>query len=183
MFGASFEYFGGAALTIAESSTNFDGTAAIYGPSAADGSYAWRGTEEMPMVRLNLDPNLVPTEPAVLGCMNANACNYESLATFDDGSCLIVGESCDDNNSNTFNDIVTEDCICAGTVAVNELEAQVGLTLFEAMPNPAISDALVQFQIAQSRECLLKFATCRARCLKPWTSEPSSPVCTTTLWM
>ena len=32
--------------------------------------------------------------------MNANACNYESLATFDDGSCLIVGESCDDNNSN-----------------------------------------------------------------------------------
>ncbi|MDA9755872.1 hypothetical protein N9V29_02770 [Flavobacteriales bacterium] len=59
LLGASFEYFGGAALTIAESSTNFDGTAVIYGPSAADGSYAWRGTDEMPMVRLNLDPNPV----------------------------------------------------------------------------------------------------------------------------
>ena len=63
VLGASFEYFGGEVLTIAESSTNFDGTAAIYGPSAADGSYAWRGTDEMPMVRLNLDPNLEATEP------------------------------------------------------------------------------------------------------------------------
>ena len=164
--GVAFEYFGGATLRIGESSTTFDGTAAIYGPGGADNTYAWRGTEEMPMVRLNLDPDLVPTEPAVLGCMNANACNYESLATFDDGSCLIVGESCDDNNSNTFNDIVTPDCICAGTVAVNEVEAQVGLTLFEAMPNPAISEAFVQFEIAQSREVSVEIRDLQGKVLE-----------------
>ena len=92
VLGASFEYFGGASLTIAESSANFDGTAAIYGPSAADGSYAWRGTEEMPMVRLNLDPNIEPTEGelAIYGCTNPAACNYDVEATIDDGSCTGV---------------------------------------------------------------------------------------------
>ena len=63
ILGASFEYFGDAPLSIAESSTNFGGTAAIYGPAGAENIYAWRGTEEMPMVRLNLDPNIVPTVP------------------------------------------------------------------------------------------------------------------------
>ena len=88
VLGASFEYFGGAALSIAESSTNFDGTAAIYGPSAANGSYAWRGTDEMPMVRLNLDPNLVPTPSnPVYGCLDVSANNFNPNAIVDDGSC------------------------------------------------------------------------------------------------
>ena len=89
--GASFEYFGGAALTIAESSTNFDGTAAIYGPAASDGSYAWRGTDEMPMVRLNFDPNIEPTvSGGIAGCTDPQACNFDPVlgATLDDLSCL-----------------------------------------------------------------------------------------------
>ena len=89
--GASFEYFGGAALTIAESSTNFDGTAAIYGPAASDGSYAWRGTDEMPMVRLNFDPNIEPTvSGGIAGCTDPQACNFDPAlgATLDDLSCL-----------------------------------------------------------------------------------------------
>ena len=166
VLGASFEYFGGAALTIAESSTNFDGTAAIYGPSAADGSYAWRGTDEMPMVRLNLDPNLEATEAAVLGCTDQSACNYESAANADDGSCLVIGEDCNDGDPGTFADVVTEECECEGTEAVNELEAQVGLTLFEAMPNPAISDALVQFQIAQSRRVSVEIRDLQGKVLE-----------------
>ena len=91
VLGASFEYFGGAALSIAESSTNFDGTAAIYGPSASDGSYAWRGTDEMPMVRLNLDPNIEPTVPGgIAGCTDPQACNFDPSAEVSDGSCLYV---------------------------------------------------------------------------------------------
>ena len=85
VLGASFEYFGGEVLTIAESSTNFDGTAAIYGPSAADGSYAWRGTDEMPMVRLNLDPNLEATEPGQpiveVAELNNSLETFESMPT------------------------------------------------------------------------------------------------------
>ena len=64
VLGAAFEYFGGAELTIAESSVNFE-SAAIYGPAGADNTYAWRRASDMPMVRLNLDPNLVATEPGV----------------------------------------------------------------------------------------------------------------------
>jgi len=97
VLGAAFEYYGGAALTIAESSTNFDGTAAIYGPSAADGSYAWRGTDEMPMVRLNLDPNIVATEPynpTVFGCTDFNANNFDPEANTNDGSCEYFQTSC-----------------------------------------------------------------------------------------
>ena len=93
VLGASFEYFGGAALSIAESSTNFDGTAAIYGPAASDGSYAWRGTDEMPMVRLNLDPNIEPTVPGgIAGCTDPQACNFDPTlgAIVDDFSCLYL---------------------------------------------------------------------------------------------
>ena len=37
VLGAAFEYFGGAEVTIAESSANFE-SAAIYGPAGADNS-------------------------------------------------------------------------------------------------------------------------------------------------
>ena len=49
---------------------------------------------------------------------------------------------------------------------MNELEAQVGLTLFEAMPNPAISDALVQFQIAQSRRVSVEIRDLQGKVLE-----------------
>ena len=113
VLGASFEYFGGAALTIAESSTNFDGTAAIYGPSAADGSYAWRGTDEMPMVRLNLDPNLVATEP--------------------------------------------------GQPIVEVAELSNSLEIFESMPNPASSEALIRFVLSQSETAVLEVRDLQGR--------------------
>ncbi len=55
----------------------------------------------------------------ISGCTSANACNYNSAANVDDGSCLEVAQPCDDGNNTTFNDIVGLDCICAGIVVVN----------------------------------------------------------------
>jgi subtilisin-like proprotein convertase family protein len=49
------------------------------------------------------------------GCMDSNACNYSPLATEDDGSCLVINDTCSDNNSNTMLDHVTTNCNCVGT--------------------------------------------------------------------
>ncbi len=57
--------------------------------------------------------------PAILGCTNAQACNYNAAATQDDGSCLIQGASCNDGNANTTNDVINANCQCAGTAIGN----------------------------------------------------------------
>ncbi len=54
----------------------------------------------------------------VPGCMNPAACNYNPLATIDNGSCLFPGSLCDDNNPNTINDSINPDCNCAGDLIV-----------------------------------------------------------------
>ena len=54
----------------------------------------------------------------VPGCMNPASCNYNPLATVDDGSCLFPGALCDDGNPNTINDSINPDCICIGNVIV-----------------------------------------------------------------
>ncbi len=55
--------------------------------------------------------------PAILGCTNAQSCNYNAAATEDDGTCLIQGASCNDGNVNTTNDVINANCQCAGTSA------------------------------------------------------------------
>jgi hypothetical protein len=50
------------------------------------------------------------------GCTNMNACNYNPEVIIDNGSCLFFGEYCDDNNSCSYYDVVTIDCVCAGTI-------------------------------------------------------------------
>jgi hypothetical protein len=57
-------------------------------------------------------------EPIVLGCLDTNACNYSMDANVDDGSCLVIGEACDDMNDMTVNDIVTDSCVCVGEAIV-----------------------------------------------------------------
>lgn len=52
------------------------------------------------------------------GCTDANACNFNAEATSDDGSCLIIGGSCDDGDNSTANDLVQNDCACLGTPAI-----------------------------------------------------------------
>ena len=52
------------------------------------------------------------------GCMNPNACNYNPQATIDDGSCILPGSPCNDNNSNTINDSIGPNCNCVGELIV-----------------------------------------------------------------
>ncbi|MFM7104256.1 MAG: SUMF1/EgtB/PvdO family nonheme iron enzyme, partial [Flavobacteriales bacterium] len=53
----------------------------------------------------------------VPGCTNNTACNYNSSATQDDGTCYYIGSPCNDGNSNTFNDSYSTSCICEGTTS------------------------------------------------------------------
>gem|GEM_PF-1650437 len=78
----------------------------------------------------------VTREECVAGCMDASSCNYNPDALLDDGSCVYAtgcdvcdgeggvtdnpeaGESCDDGDATTENDVVQGDCSCAGTPIV-----------------------------------------------------------------
>jgi hypothetical protein len=78
------------------------------------------------------DANCMCSATAVAGCMEADACNYNSAATVDDGSCYSVGDPCDDGNANTINDVYNSACICEGEVSVVEV-----VTTFVVYPNPS----------------------------------------------
>lgn len=78
------------------------------------------------------DADCVCSATAVAGCMDATACNYNSAATVEDGSCYSVGDSCDDGDPNTVNDVYNAACICEGVVSVYEVE-----TTFVVYPNPS----------------------------------------------
>jgi hypothetical protein len=54
----------------------------------------------------------------VLGCTNAAACNYNSSANQDNGTCIIIGSACNDNNGQTINDIINTNCNCEGTLFI-----------------------------------------------------------------
>jgi hypothetical protein len=50
------------------------------------------------------------------GCTNPDACNYNVAALQDNGTCRFVGNACNDNLVSTVNDVITESCVCAGTL-------------------------------------------------------------------
>jgi hypothetical protein len=54
----------------------------------------------------------------VSGCFENQACNYNSSANQNDGSCLFVNNPCNDSNPSTIDDLVTEDCVCLGVPVV-----------------------------------------------------------------
>ena len=60
---------------------------------------------------------LLPPVPAIPGCTATEACNYDPLATSDDGSCLLIGSPCDDGNAATTDDVLGADCVCMGLMA------------------------------------------------------------------
>jgi hypothetical protein len=49
----------------------------------------------------------------VEGCADGNACNYNPQANVNVG-CIYWNQSCDDGNYATYNDVITESCICQG---------------------------------------------------------------------
>ncbi len=53
----------------------------------------------------------------IAGCMDNTACNYNSLATVDNGSCAFPGDACNDNNSSTSGDTYNASCVCVGLVS------------------------------------------------------------------
>jgi uncharacterized surface protein with fasciclin (FAS1) repeats len=55
----------------------------------------------------------------LLGCTDMGACNFNMEADIDDASCVFPGDSCDDNNAATSNDVYTADCGCEGTLPSN----------------------------------------------------------------
>ncbi len=72
-----------------------------------------------------------PIMGGAMGCTDANACNYNPMATMDDGSCEYTscadcegtpngsatpGSACDDGNPDTTGDTYQEDCSCTGSL-------------------------------------------------------------------
>ena len=57
-------------------------------------------------------------EMQVMGCTDSLACNYDMAANMDDGSCLVIGEACDDMDDMTINDTVNDSCVCAGVLVI-----------------------------------------------------------------
>lgn len=74
----------------------------------------------------------------VIGCMDGLACNFDPLAVEDDGSCLYVGDPCDDGDAESTADAISENCECEGTTGVEDLS----LARVVLFPNPA-SDLLI----------------------------------------
>jgi uncharacterized protein (TIGR02145 family) len=48
------------------------------------------------------------------GCTSTSACNYNSDADIDDGSCYFIGDSCNDGNIYTTSDTWSNNCSCEG---------------------------------------------------------------------
>ena len=53
------------------------------------------------------------------GCLNALACNYDALATFTDNSCYFPGDTCSDGNPLTCGDVYNASCQCEGIIPVD----------------------------------------------------------------
>lgn len=75
------------------------------------------------------------TMPIVLGCTSPTSCNYDMSANSDDGTCIFIGDECDDDVANTFTDLILPDCTCSGTIAC---PCQGSLVINEIMNNPTL---------------------------------------------
>ncbi len=109
-------------------------------PAACGVGDGFGGYNRNHVVTNNNNPSLVCFSSCencqVVGCTNIDACNYNSNATSDDGSCWIIGETCSDGDNSTTNDVVQNDCICEGTPAIPTM------VIFQVdMTNEAVSPA------------------------------------------
>ena len=52
--------------------------------------------------------------PAVFGCTEEPACNYNPDANVNNGTCVFIGDPCDDADPLTINDSIKPDCSCSG---------------------------------------------------------------------
>ena len=89
------------------------------------------------------DGDGVCDELEIVGCMQLEACNWNEDATEPDDSCAFPGDSCDDGDDATINDVLTADCDCVGEVDRVDEFAQWGIALF---PTPVQDVMHLQFR-------------------------------------
>jgi hypothetical protein len=78
-------------------------------------------------------------QPQVLGCVAVSACNFNPNANVDDASCIFPGDSCNDGDATTINDVINANCGCVGT-PVNQTEGCTDDSACNFNPNAAIED-------------------------------------------
>ena len=88
------------------------------------------------------------------GCMDIESCNYSEIATFNNNSCIFIGDPCDDLNPLTFDDYIDEYCFCGGIeiTTVNELEA----LQVKIYPNPASNNLTIDLGDLSGMETSIK---------------------------
>ncbi len=79
-------------------------------------------------------PGASNSTTVISGCMNTNACNYNSAATVDDNSCLYTGAACDDGNPNSTGDAIDATCQCLGQVTQVNVTFQVDMNTSTVAP-------------------------------------------------
>lgn len=83
----------------------------------------------------------------ILGCTSSEACNFNDQANLDNGSCLFIGDACDDDNAGTTGDSISADCTCMGVMISVEMTETTGIRLY---PNPTSQNLMVQSDGEQS---------------------------------
>lgn len=78
----------------------------------------------------------------VEGCTSMEACNYDPNATTDDGSCVFVGDACDDGDPDTINDVIDENCDCVGEPVGIDEHFMASLRVY---PNPVAHELMIDF--------------------------------------
>ena len=121
-----------------------DGSCLVIGESCDD-------MDDMTVNDIVTDDCACVGEAIVEGCTNADACNFDMDANTDDGSCLVIGEACDDNDDSTINDVVTENCECSGEVdAVLEVDFELNV-----YPNPTMGEVIITLPVGHAFDLTL----------------------------
>ena len=94
----------------------------------------------------DVNDNDICDELDVEGCMQDFSCNFNPEATIPDTSCIYPGDDCDDNDPETVNDEVSENCDCEGEIpepdGIDAL-AQWGIEMY---PSPVQDVLRIQFR-------------------------------------
>jgi len=112
------------------------------------------GSCELPLEFYDCDGNClndadgdgICDELEVAGCTDMDACNYDSLATDNDDSCEFPGDTCDDGDDSTVNDMLDADCNCVGEPEVDGLGDLDARSAWDVVlyPNPALYDLHIE---------------------------------------
>ena len=90
-------------------------------------------------------------ELIVTGCMDPIACNFNPKANVQDISCVYPGDTCDDGDSTTINDVYTVNCGCNGeTNGISEVNS-----IASIYPNPSSNKITIEFSGAVQGAVLL----------------------------